>query len=422
MFTWHEATRRRVCRSAFLALVAVPTCAVLSAAAWIRTPAALTWQRRALAEQLSLDVTLAEVRLARPQVGEYQGLSLSDPETGKLLARLRSVEANASGPQTLIACPQTEVDGTRLARLWELAGRSLRRHIDLKQPVHIFTPQLTLYTAGGLQQLECVRGRFEEGPAGPQGVMVFRLIGAPPAAEVRVAFRRNRQAGSASTLVQIETGEVLLPCELLAAFLPRWDVLGANAAFCGRLWWHDRADGAAGEISGQFTGVDLDSVLRTQFARTLSGTATINLERAVVRQGRLVEAQGTILTGPGQISRNLLAAASLHTHAPLSMPPAAQGQLVAYEQLGWTFTLDGEGLTIEGSCTRAEAGTLLLGPSGPILKQPPLGPQSPLNLVRALAAAGDELVPASAAAQALVRLLPVPVTARAKAAGNTVER
>ena len=46
MFTWHDATRRRVCRLAFLALVVGPTLAVFLIAAWVRTPLARASHRR----------------------------------------------------------------------------------------------------------------------------------------------------------------------------------------------------------------------------------------------------------------------------------------------------------------------------------------------------------------------------------------
>jgi hypothetical protein len=242
-----------------------------------------------------------------------------------------------------------------------------------------------------------------------------------------MAIFRSRQPSGAGTLVQLETGSAVLPGSLLAAILPGWEQLGTSAAFSGSLWWQDSPEGWDGQMRGQISGVDLDALVTNRFAKKLGGTATIALERARIGQGRLVEAQGTVTAGPGLVSRALVIAAATHLNAPAASMSDAPGSLVSYEQLGLRFTLDEHGLSLSGNCPTAPSGTVLLGRSGrPILSQPAAEPQSPLNLVRALAAGTQQPLPVSVAAQDLIRLLPAADadarTARGEPASPTSQR
>ncbi len=273
--------------------------------------------------------------------------------------------------------------------------------------MEVVSRQLALYFAGELQTLADVHVRFKQGDAGPQGLVVFHLADQPPEAEARMAIFRSRQGAGTGTLVQLETGQAVLPGALLAALLPGWDQLGPGAALGGSLWWQDGPDGWSGQIRGTISGVDLDALVTNRFGRKLGGTATIELERARIQQGRLVEAKGSVSAGPGLMSRALVADATAYLHMPVGPLSEAPGALVAYEQLGFLFTLDDHGLSILGNCPAAAAGTLVLGRAGrPILNEPPAESQSPLNLVRALAAGGEPSVPVSSALQDLIRLLP----------------
>ncbi len=425
MFTWHDATRRRLCRLAFLALVAVPTCAVFLAAAWIRTPLARAHHRRALAEQLALDVTLNSVSFPRPELTRYDGLTIRDPESGDWLAQFSRLEIDESGPRTRIVCSEPELNATRLDLFWELASRRLRRQASIERPVEIAAPTLRLYFGSDVQSLVDVHTRFKQGEAGPQGLVVFHLDDQDSAAEVRMALLRSSAgrggaaspgsapsgggptASAAATIVQLETGQAVLPGRLLAALLPGWEALGGSATLAGSLWWQEGPEGFSGQIRGRIDGIDLDALVSEPFDRKLGGTATLELEWARIRDGRLIDAKGRLAAGPGLVSRKLLADAASWLHAPAGALSDSPGTLVTYEQLGFAFAVDERGLTLQGACLSAPTGTLLLGRSGrPLLNEPPPAPQSPLNLVRALAGPGEERLPTTTAAQTLMRLLP----------------
>ena len=183
MFSWHETTLRGLCRLAFGLLVAAPTCAVLLAIVWCRCPLSVEHYRRALAEQLALDVQLERVSFPLPNVTRYNGLSLTDPETARPLARFRALEWRASGQNSSVKCWQAELlDSSRLDLLSELVVRRLRHVAGSRAVVEIQAEQLTLQLADGMEPLALteVRGQLKGvagDPSEPQGMVEFHLAG-----------------------------------------------------------------------------------------------------------------------------------------------------------------------------------------------------------------------------------------------------
>lgn len=407
MFTWHDVTRRHFCRLVFVTLALGPTCAVLLSAAWMATPHALAFYRRALAEQLAVDVQVDRVSFPLPGVTRYAGLALADSETGDWLARFQCVEVDESAVRTVVSCVAPEINARRMDLFWELAVRRLRLQSNLRRPTELVGREVHLDCGADAQTLGDVRVRFKQGESGPQALVVFHLADQPED-EARMAIFRGRSGASPGMLVQLETGRAVLPGTLLAALLPGWDRLGRSATLSGSLCWQDTPSGYSGQIRGAIGSIDLDALVTDRFDQKLGGTATIALERARVVEGRLVEARGTLLAGPGIISRALVSAAIAHLHTPAVALSDAPGSLLAYEQLGFRFALGERGLSIAGQCPGAAAGTLLLGRTGrPILLEPADELQSPLNLARALAPGDEQPLPVSVAAQELIRRLPV---------------
>jgi hypothetical protein len=86
-------------------------------------------------------------------------------------------------------------------------------------------------------------------------------------------------------------------------------------------------------------------------------------------------------------------------------------QLIPYEQLACKFAVDSHGLKLQGACRGAPGtilppGTILTTTTGPLLAVTRSAPLSPVALVRTLVPRRDLLVPATPAAEALVRTLP----------------
>jgi hypothetical protein len=412
MFSWHEKTLRNLCRAAFGVLVALPTCAVLAAVVWCRTPISLEYHRCLLAERLALDVDLEQVSFPLPGVTLYEGVSLTDPETHRPLARCRALRCEADGNASSIVCSHAELlDTGRLDLVAELVARALRRSADEESVVDFEVPQLTLHLSRGLapQTLTDVHGRLQAGTDQPQASVEFQLAGDEQAEPARFTFLRSAAEGNVGGTLAIETGSVPLPARMVELVFPAWHFVGPGTSLRGRISWQLAADGWTGELNGQITGIDLDAVVSERSGHRLSGTAEVVIEQARAEHGRLIEAAGTIKAGPGYVERSLLAAIAGELKATGNDPSAPGNDLADYDEMNFHFTIDKGGVTLHGLCTQAP-GTLLVGhPRAPLLGEPD-GPQPLLGLVRLMATSCD-LAPADPTAQAVLGMLPVPAPA-----------
>ena len=104
---------------------------------------------------------------------------------------------------------------------------------------------------------------------------------------------------------------------------------------------------------------------------------------------------------------SLLAAAANQLHATGNNPAAARGDLAAYDEMHFHFTIDRNGIAIQGLCSRSPGAIFTGGAHGRLLGEPPAGLQPLLGVVRMLAPLG-EAVPADPAAQSLLGVLPIP--------------
>jgi hypothetical protein len=323
-----------------------------------------------------------------------------------------------SGQKSTVTCWQAELLGcSRLDLLAELVARRLRSLAGSSAVVEIQAPQLTmrLAEATALQSLTDVRGQLQAesrgpqvqgAPIEPQGIVEFHLAGQQETAPARISFFRSSSEQGSTTSIKIETGPTPLPSRLIDLCCPGWETWGPASNFCGELWWRQRADGPTGEVRGRVAGVDLDNLVSTRSEHRLSGVAEVQLERARFQHGRLLDATGSIHAGPGLVRRSLLAEAAQDLNAMGNNSVAARDDLAAYDELAFSFAIDEHGLAIKGICSQSP-GALFVGPLGPLLREPSRR-QSLLGVVRLLATSG-QAVPADPAAQALLRVLPVPV-------------
>ena len=421
----HDRTRRMICRAGFLAVCVLPTLAV---AAWCAAQTSVAHRTAcavALSRACGLRVALAEVSYPRPGITLYRDVALADPETAAPLARMRFIEMRSGGDPAACVVSQPEIDAARLGRLWQIVARRMRQPAGDQSLFRLAAAEATLHGPRGSQTLTEVLGQLDS-PSGAAGERIatlsFRIAGvdspepiklrcvrtaatAPPTDHVELPAVSHVELPAVSH-VELETGGAAVPVWLLAAPLGIADRLGERARFRGSIWATETADGWDGEISGQFTDVDLQAVVTEQFPHRLSGTADITIRKARFHRGRLEEASGTFAAGPGVISRSLVRAAAENLHLAATAPEPSR-TLIRYDRLAFSFVIDASGLTLGGQCRNAPGAILrrgqrtLLAESG--------GSAAPVvALLRTLAPRSDVQVPATRETDWLMRRLPVP--------------
>lgn len=410
MFWLHETTRIRLCRRAFVVLCVLPTCAVLAWCAFVNGPIHRRLHEQALARQLGWHVRLAQVTSPRPGLTLYEELELTDPEAGQLLARLPFVEVQTTGDAITIKLPfPSMVNGTRLATFWRLAHEQLRDAHEWRQ-LRIEAQNVTLHLSDGDQSFTQVRGELDNAEHQAQLKLNFcrATAGDAPVEPAELSILRNRQSTPPASVIQFHTGGTPLPCALVASVWPGVESLGTASTFAGKVSAAEASGPWKAEFSGRVSGIDLD-LLMGQFPHKLSGPAEATLERVNLQDGRVESAIGTLVAGPGVISRSLIHSAQANLHVQLA-PEAVSGaeNRPHYKQLHLAFNMAEGSLALTGEIPD-QKGALLVDVNDRVLaRQPDVVNQPVVNLVRTLVPQTAVQVPATRETDGLTRFLPVP--------------
>jgi hypothetical protein len=263
MLELHDRTRRRITLAAFCALCLAPTLVVGAWCVMWRGPWHVWAESQRLGRQLGMDVALAGVRHPQPGVIVYEGLRLSDPETGQEVLHAATLQAtwtaaiDAQGqrPAIVLAAPQVEVEAAGAGSLWQLVQRHLRlqygrpeMEVRVKlgelsvrgsQPPLAFSEAerdrnlVTQRSQGGYLsgaasitatgspassfRLVNIAGGIGALPGGVQAIVSFHFAGQAAGEPLRVRLVRNRQLRPPTNRIELDTGGAPLPSPLLAA-------------------------------------------------------------------------------------------------------------------------------------------------------------------------------------------------------------
>jgi hypothetical protein len=399
-----------LCRAGFLALCVLPTIGVF---AWSSSRASLGHSADRAAElsrELGLRVSLAGVSYPRPGVALYDGVELADPETAAPLARMRFLESAGGANVTALVASQPELDALQLGRLWQVVAERMRQAAGPQPTIRLAAREATLDWPAGSQTLADVLGELDAKSGGENertATISFRLAGSDAGEPIRLRYSRRIADSRVTSHLEVHTGGAAVPCSLLTVPVGIANRLGERARFRGSLWATETADGWEGELTGEFTEVDLQTAVTEQFPHHLSGTASITIQAARFRRGRLEEARGTFAADRGVVGQSLLSSAARHLQLAGTAGGDSNDALVPYDQLAFSFEIDSTGLTIHGQCDRPPGaifrggGTALLaessGSSGPVVA-----------LLRTLVPQSEVQVPATRESEWLMRRLPVP--------------
>lgn len=407
----HDATRRIICRIAFVALCLVPTIAVCAWVVYRATPIH-AWRVRAAWERAIFDRTglLASIEcVRRPNLQRtlLDGVTLLDPDGNKQVASIRVVEVSETAHGMVVNCSQPEINQGQLARLGDAFHRRLIRGPTLPAPLRVTIGEVTLKTATSastLSDVNCVVGRRGQSV---HGSIEFWLAGVESPNPVQLQFTRERAINDPVTVWQIRTGSASLPCELLADHVPVLRALGSRSHFNGTAWIEQSATTWGGEIAGRFRDVDLDELM-APFPHKLSGIAEITLSHSRFRNGRLTDIAGSLHSSGGAVSRSLLNAAADSLQMTTVAADAEDDSLLAYSQLAFGFQLDGEELKLSGLCKSTGGDVVMIGRGGdPLLVASHQSVRS-VALTTTLVPHNEVQVPATRATELLLRALPLP--------------
>lgn len=408
----HDSTRRNLCRLAFFALCLAPSG---SLCAWVlyRATPMHAWQEQAFWAESIYQTTglLAEIERVRHRTRTrtlLEGVTLSDPDGGHLVARVRVIEFAETDHGMVAMASQPEIEAHQLQRLGQLLYQRVLRGPRPTQQFQLLSGELTLHGASSASTATDVRCLVSSDQGKVEATIDFLVAGFEMHSPAQIKLTRERDSGKASTTWQIRTGGTPLPCDMLADYLPALQSLGTRCRFQGTVWVQQDDESWDGEIAGRFLDVDLDSLV-APFPHKLSGTAEIALSHTSFRRGKLVEAAGALSSDGGVISQSLLTAAAEALRLGSSVGSDEHADMtLSYGQLAFGFQIDAAGLQLSGLCDDRQEGVVLVGTSGGLLLDSRAELIPSIALARALVPQSELQVPATTATEQILRALPLP--------------
>lgn len=414
----HDRTRRTICVLAFWALGVLPLLLVIAWCTWRHRPGRLQVEAERLGRQLGLIVTLDGMRDLRPGVKRYDGLHLVDAETDRTIffassletAWATEIDSQGRSVEALdIKLSGGELGPESLDELGRLTQRVMEGRTGCRDPqVRFLAGEVLLQARQQVQKFSDVRGWVDSVPDKVQAAVFFRLADVVMPQLAQVGVIRNRKTTPPTTGFMLSTGDAAVPCALLQHGLPQLARLGAQSKFKGWIQG-DLFAPWQGQVVGQFSGLDLESLLAEYAPHHLTGTGQLLLGNSQFRDGRLETAYGELRAGPGNVSQSLLAAAAERLGLPHGPEPVIDP--APYEQLALSFRLGQQGIELQGLCAvNGPPRAILVDRYQRMLGEPGVGKvKVPTSaLVQMLVPWSDAQAPANRLGQEMLRWLPIP--------------
>lgn len=418
MFPLHDRTRRIICRALFLMGGVLPIAMVVAWCLLVRSPMEVSSMRGRLEAALSLAVKLEKVSYPRPDCTLLQGIELSDPDTGQVVAAARLVEITASSHGNAITISQPQLDAGVAAGLKPVVQNWMRRLTASGASDWRFAAgELTLRWSDNAQTFTDCSAQLQTTAEGSRAEATLHLANTGAAQPIRFQWRRENTSGRTANSFKIENDAAPLPLSLVAVLAGRENHGGSHSTFAGTAIGMEAPDGWQGELDGKLKQIDLRAAVSEQFPHQLSGNAELEIKHAVVHAGRLEEAEGIIRGGPGKVSPSLLSAATAFlglTRGGVDSPPSPPSAVVnpgnqnSYDELAAEFKLVGGGITIHGQCTGKQNGIIMRSGTETLLADSTRGPAPVVAIIQMLVPDSRVQVPATRQTDWLLNLLPVP--------------
>jgi hypothetical protein len=397
MFSLHERTQRKVCRTAFVMLCAVPTVVTLCWVTYFYRP----WHERdwqqALESELHVRVTVDEVSAPRPLERAITTVRFADLQLQTQLAeidRLCIAGATSLSAESLsINCMQLK-QVAQAVQVW-FGSKSF-------QPLHCQVNQLILRADNGktcrLEKLRCEA----QVSASDSRLCLIQAIYAGN--KVQLLVERTKEG---KVHVKLDTPAASLPTWLLTEVVPganRWE----QAEFAGVLELEREHTSATGNFCGEVRGVDTRAWIGTT---DLQATANLKFDKLQWRDGRFEAIQGSLAAAEGNISNPLLQTLNTKLRCPLSSAPAVGGVdgFQEFDQLGCRFQLNAEGLTVSGTFPiDSKQWAIAIVDGKPLVLQPTFSRLPLAFLIETICTPADFTIPATRSATDLADKLPLP--------------
>lgn len=419
MFSFHETTQRRVCRTAFVAGCVLPTlCAVVWTAFLHRPWRENDWQQT-LREQLHVQATVGEVSSPYPGVTQLRDVQFADLRTERLLGSIG--ELRIEGWKSLLVADRIEISAAQLPEFaiaiatWvsseELPALQLQA-----EAVRFVGPDGESFEVKNVRLRSLVNGNAHkqiELHAEPSG-----LGQGGTSSTIQLVVEHHAGQAEPTVYATLDTQQANLPAWLLADLVP--GMKGCSSAqFTGQLEIESMPQTVGGSMRGRLDEIDLEQWVDSSGIHRLQATASLELNSLRWRDDRIELVQGYLRARDGSVSLSLI---DKFTELLFCVPSASlektksnfADEMIAFDELACGFRINDEGISISGLCDTAEnvdrSECLLVKDGQPLLLQPrsPVLPVACLVQTLLLPETSVSWLPATQEANSMGDVLPLP--------------
>jgi hypothetical protein len=412
MFRFHETSRKRIVRWAFVLLCAGPTLGAISWVAWRHRPGQVQDEAARLGGMLHVDVRLTDWREPRPDVTRTSAISLIEPGAGITLVAVKAAEIQHSANMVRIAAVEVALDAGHFDALLRCA------HAWLAMPdaaaVRLEIDRLTIGSADGRSSFELrgVQIRVDRQATGAfKGQLTARMSADDDKApELRMMLEQIPGEGGGQTRATVDARQVALPAWVVAITAPMFAACGADSTFSGVLQLESSGSNDQGMARGRIDAIALSSLLPTGSPHAAEGHASATITELCWRDRQIEVLSGSVRATDLTLSKSLIDAAVGSLFCGRARAESAP-ESVHVESLACQFQLNRKGLTLTGDLgpeSHLPQGCLIAAGGRPLLMQPPYVDIPPGAWVQFLAGPASSWVPATQGAVEMAGKLPLP--------------
>ena len=405
MFSLHERTQRKVCRTTFVLVCAVPMLMTLCWVAYFHRP----WQERdwqhALESELHVRVGVDAVTAPRPFERSLGRVRIANLQSAQPMFELHNLEiagANSiSVETTIINCSQLPAIA-QTARIW-LSNENIRNSRWQFKELRFAS---VTGTEWGLQD---VRGELRVSPNGMRQCLIHAKYDTKP---FRLSIERYLD-GKVQMIVDAQ--QRLMPAWLMADTFPgasRWQ----NATMTAIVQLEAQHSEVRGKFRGHIDSIDMPSWIGNDL---LQAVATLELDNLTWRGARIENVQGTLQATAGKVSNTLLSLLKDKFLCTLAIEESLlddKSQFQPIDKLGCHFQLNEAGLAITGMLNwgKTSKGCLITSNGKPLVSTPAMSTLPLAQLIQLVNPHNPYWLPATREAVSLGEKLPLPRSATQK--------
>jgi hypothetical protein len=355
-FRLHESTQRQLCRLAFVLFALLPVICVLAYSAirltpWYQQRQLVQWQQR-ISNNLGVDCRFRSIEFPSPDHFRAYDFLCLHPETGKEILKVGQVDAAMDRSGWTVNLLRSELNGQQLQSAIQVVHDwFLCRPQKSASLLKLNVPDLAVFDGLKTTQFQNVEIGLRPTETTTAAYIHFSIDGQRFADQAKLIVERHHAIELPTTYWRLESRDIAIPCNVVAARFPMLSALGNDASFRGAMAWaqNDKHDFA--RINGNFEAVDMRT-LTMSIGSPIRGTARLSIANAEILDSKLRKVSGALaMSSSGQ--EQIDVAWLKRTGTALSLLGdqsiwESEEKTAMLHSLDVRFELDHEGLSLSG--------------------------------------------------------------------------